>query len=340
MIVLQLPEIREKKEKRPKKCKYCQGETFQRWGEAKKQIKDTKIKTVEVYRYRCTRCGRTFRHYPEGISRAQQSERLKKLAVVCWSLGLSYRGLEMILSAFGVTLSRMSGWRDVQAEGEEIRRSSMRKKVRVVGVDGAWLNGQGVMVAVDLGDGEPLAIGAIDEREMIAIRNWLYELKQRHGIEAIVTDDLRMYRGIAEKIGLDHQVCYFHLRRWVGKACRQLSKKLPKEWLWMLERTKEIAEELPSDGGKQLLEMFKQVPGDLKQGKKRTALDQLRQLLIRLSENWERYLTFFHDPDIPWTNNLTEQAIGRMKIRAKTIRAYKTQQGMINGLLVSSTTLH
>ena len=65
-------------------------------------------------------------------------------------------------------------------------------------------------------------------------------------------------------------------------------------------------------------------------------MDELRQLLIRLSESWDRYTAFFHDPGIPWTNNLTEQTISRMKIRAKTVRGYKTTSGMLNGLLVSS----
>jgi hypothetical protein len=62
-------------------------------------------------------------------------------------------------------------------------------------------------------------------------------------------------------------------------------------------------------------------------------------MLIRISESWERYTTFFHDPGIPWTNNHTEQAIGRMKMRARTVRGYKTEQGMLNGLLLACTSL-
>lgn len=340
MIILQLPPVKRIKIERPIKCKYCKGETFQRWGQVKKKIKDTKIRKVKVYRYRCTSCQRTFRHYPEGVSQAQQSERMKKLAVICWSFGLSYRGLTLILSAFDVGLSRMSGWRDVQEEGEAIRNRTKRDPARVVGVDGAWFNGEGIMVAVDLGNGEPLAIGKIDEKDMSAVMGWLNALKQKHGIDAIVTDDLRMYRGLTEKLELGHQVCHFHLRRWVGRALRRLEDKLSEEWLWMLERIKMIVEELPADGGKQLLDLFKQLPGHIKLGQERTAEDKLRHLLIRLSENWERYLTFFHDPGIPWTNNRTEQAIGRMKMRARTIRGYKTQSGMLNGLLVSSTRLN
>ena len=339
MIVIQLPTVKRIKNERPTKCKYCEGEIFQRWGEMQRQVKDTKIRTARVCRYRCTKCKRTFRHYPEGISHAQQSERLKKLAVVCWSLGLSYRGIEMVFYAFGVSLSRMSGWRDEEAEGSEMRKKSTWKPVRVAGIDWAWLKGEGIMVAVDLGDGEPLAIGKIDEKDMAAVERWLRTLQQKHGIGAIVTDDLAMYRGIAERLQLGHQVCQFHVRRWVGRTIRELGKKLSEDWLWVLERIKVIMEELPPDGGKQLLELYKQLPSHLKRGQERTAVDELRHLLIRLSESWERFSTFFHDPGIPWTNNRTEQVIGKIKIRAKTTRGYKTKSGMLNGLLVSSIRL-
>jgi hypothetical protein len=69
-----------------------------------------------------------------------QIERMKQLAVIYWSLGLSYRGIEAILSAFGVSLSWISGWRDVQAGAEQIKRRKKWKPARVVGIDGAWLD--------------------------------------------------------------------------------------------------------------------------------------------------------------------------------------------------------
>jgi transposase-like protein len=264
---------------------------------------------------------------------------MQKLAVICWALGLSYRGIEKILSAFGISLGRMSSWRDVQAEGEQQRKQKKWRKVRVVGVDGAWLNGEGVMVAVDLGNGEPLAIGAIDEKDRSAVLRWLWTLKQRHGIGVIVTDDLSLYRGVAEQLEVGHQVCQFHVRRWVGKTCRDLEQKLPEEWLEVLAEAREIIDELSPGGDTRLLELYKQIPGERKHGQDWTAVDELRHLLIRLSESWERYTTFFHDPGIPWTNNRTEQAIGRMKMRAKSTRGYKTKSGRLNGLVVSSTKL-
>jgi len=255
MIVLQLASVKGNQTRRPEQCLHCEGETFQRWGTEKRKIKDPKMRTVKVFRYKCTNCKRTFRHYPEGVTHAQQSERMKQLAVICWSFGLSYRKIEALLSAFGVSLSRMSGWRDVQAGAEAIRRKKAWKPARVVGIDGAWVNGQGVMVAVDMGDGEPLEIGAVDEKDMAAVMRWLKQLKQQHNIGAIVTDDLAMYRTLTEKLELGHQVCHFHVRRWVGRHCWDLDQRLPEEWLWVIERIKVIMEDLPPDGGKQLLDL-------------------------------------------------------------------------------------
>jgi site-specific recombinase XerD len=40
-------------------------------------------------------------------------------------------------------------------------------------------------------------------------------------------------------------------------------------------------------------------------------------------------------PDVPWTNNPTEQVIGRMKMRARTVRGYKTWAGMASGLMTA-----
>jgi hypothetical protein len=38
---------------------------------------------------------------------------------------------------------------------------------------------------------------------------------------------------------------------------------------------------------------------------------------------------------VPWTNNGTEQAIGRMKMRSRTVRGYKTPTGLLNALWVT-----
>lgn len=336
-IVLQLPKVERNKSIRPQRCPYCKGETFQGWGTVTKWIKDTKIRKVRVRRYRCTSCKKTFRHYPAGVTPAQQSERLMKLCVIMWSLGLSHRSVVMILSVFGVNLSHMSGWRDVQEEGKQIRRRLKWKPARVVGVDGAWINGKGIMVAVDLGNGELLSIAEIDEKEKEALQAWLKVLKQKHNIGVIVTDDLATYKEIAEEFELGHQICQFHVRRWVGKALKKLEKEIPPEWMYVILRIRQLIDELPSNGDKLLHNIWKEMPGrTTKPNEERTPMEKLRDIVLRLSQDWGSYIEFYDDPGIPWTNNRTEQIIGRLKNRAKRVRGYKTTDGQLVGSLIAS----
>ena len=342
ILVLKLPDVKRKTEERPKECRYCAGETFQRWGQIKKPVRDTCCRNIRVYRYRCCRCGRTFRHYPEGTSGADQTERLRLFAVVCWTLGLSDRGVSAILSGLKIGICPMTVWRDVQEQEKRHRRRNQWKSVRVLGVDGAYVLGWGekrpVLVAVDLGEGQPVAVGYINEHDPRAVRRWLEPIVQRLGVSVIVTDDLALYRTVARQLNLEHQICQFHVRRWVGKALKELQNTLPQEWLWVLDEIKELISELPPDGHKRLYALWKQVAVGRGKGiHQLTPIDQLRDLLIRLSEAWENYCTFYSDPAIPWTNNGTEQVIGRMKMRARTVRGYKTWPGMQSGLMLAGT---
>lgn len=342
IVVLKLPDVKHRQEERPQACPYCKGVTFQRWGQVNKPVKDLRVRNVKVYRYRCCHCKRTFRHYPEGNSRADQTARLRLFAILLWTLGLSYRASSLILSGLNVLVSFMTIWRDVQEEAKQIKKRNHWKPVRIVGVDGAYVLGWGekqpVLVAVDLGTGEPIAVGFLDEHDAHAVQRWLAPLIQQHGITVIVTDDLSTYKVVAEKLQLGHQICQFHVRRWVGKTLRELQETVPKEWLWVLEKVDSLIDLLPPDGSKTLYALWKQLPGRRsKRNQARSALEQLRDLLLRLSQDWQNYCTFQSEPEIPWTNNATEQAIGRMKMRARTVRGYKSPPGMQSGLLLATT---
>jgi len=45
------------------------------------------------------------------------------------------------------------------------------------------------------------------------------------------------------------------------------------------------------------------------------------------------------DPAIPWSNNGPERVIGRMKMRARPVRNYKTWSGMQAGWMLAGTKL-
>jgi hypothetical protein len=67
---------------------------------------------------------------------------------------------------------------------------------------------------------------------------------------------------------------------------------------------------------------------------------QLWALLVRLSEHWASYRVFDWNKDVPWTNNATEQVIGRMKMRSRTVRGYKSWPGMLAALPLSGSGLN
>jgi hypothetical protein len=121
-----------------------------------------------------------------------------------------------------------------------------------------WGEKRPILVAVDLGTGQPVAIGYVNE----------------HSPQAV--------------------------RRWVGMAYYELKKKISKDWLWVLDEVKIIMTDLPPDGQKRLFKLWKRIPVRRKSSGKLTPLVELRYLLIRLSESWDRYTTFFDDPGIPW----------------------------------------
>lgn len=263
IVVLQLPDVKGEAEGRPSHCPACKGAVLQRWGGEAKRVRDPQLQVVRVYRYRCWRCRHTFRHYPSGVDQAQQSLRLRKLAALCWVLGLSYRGIAAVFTVFGVGISRMSAWRDAQELAEQHKRSRKWKPVRVLGLDGAYVRGWGeihpVLVAVDLGEGKPVAIGYVDEFDPQAVRRWLEPLVKRLGVSVIVTDDLVHYKTVAEKLDLEHQICQFHVRRWVGRCLKELQETIPEEWLWVLAEIKRLIADLPVEGSRRLYELWKQI---------------------------------------------------------------------------------
>jgi hypothetical protein len=103
-----------------------------------------------------------------------------------------------------------------------------------------------------------------------------------------------------------------------------------------MDETQRLIDELPVDGDRQLFDLWRQVAVPRKgTGHPLTPVDRLRLLLIRLSEHWHHYRVFDWQPEVPWTNNITEQTIGRMKMRSRTVRGFKSRQGMWAGLLLA-----
>jgi hypothetical protein len=71
-------------------------------------------------------------------------------------------------------------------------------------------------------------------------------------LRVIVTDDLASYKQVAEHLGLEQQICQFHVRRWVGLMVHELKESLPAEWVGVAEEVRQILRDLPAEGEKRI----------------------------------------------------------------------------------------
>lgn len=342
IVTLYLPIVKAVSEHRPASCPHCSSPILQRWGGQLRAIKDTHVRQAVVYRYRCTSCRRTFRHYPQGITSAHQSQRLVRFAALCWVLGLSLRGSSAILSVFPVALSHTSIWNDVQALAARLKRQ-MPKQVRVLGVDGVYPKVKGqeqpTLIAVDLGSGQPLALGAVHEKDWRAVVAFLEPLIQELGVEVIVSDDLRELAFAAERLKLSHQVCHFHLLRWLWHALEKLRKQLDNEHHSLLDEVWQLAKTRPAGAQTRLFALWQAIAVRRSRDQKTDALYRLRLLILRLHDNWEKYSLDQHHSEVPSTNNGTERVIGKWRIRSHSTRGFKSRGGLEAAFLTCGSDL-
>ena len=148
--------------------------------------------------------------------------------------------------------------------------------------------------------------------------DWRAGCADEFGVEAIAADDLNTYKPVVARLRLERQICMAHPLKW---ALSRLAKIDGMEWfkglIWRLLK------ELPADGGLELLRLERLV---------RNAEDQsLRRPRVELSGKRRALLCDRRRGDVPWTNNMTERAMGRSKIRGKTVSGCKSESGLLNG---------
>jgi transposase-like protein len=319
-IHLTLPTVEVEPRTRPEQCPTCGHWHLHRHGTVRKPIRDQHLRHVRVHRYRCCHCRHSFRHYPAGVTAADHSQRLVAL--------------------LGIETSCVSVWRAVQSVGSVLRRVSTGR-VTVLGVDGTGMRlaGQtrGVVVAVDTGTGQVLDLVLADERDPVTLQTWLRPLVASHGIEVLVTDDLGSYPVAAAQLELQRQGCRFHLARWVGRRLHELETGLGPEDRPVLLRLRSILERLEADGDRQLVALWQSLGRHPHpRAGPRTAAVRLWRLVGWLSERWASYRLCAQRADVPATNNRSEQAIGRIKVRSRTVRGYKSETGLLNGSALAS----
>lgn len=278
------------------------------------------------------------------MTRADHSQRLVASGALLWAAGLSLRWCERVLQVFGLVSSDTSVWRAVGLLGSALASRPIGR-AQVLGVDGVALRlaGQtvGVIVAVDDATGELLALELLDERDPQAVLAWLRPLVAATGASVLVTDDLSSYGVVASELGLERQVCVFHLKRWVRRALDELEQELAEHgderWQGIIAEARRVVKQLAAAGGARLHALWTAMR-DVRYpaaGEWPPAV-RLRHLLGRVSDHWHDYRRWAADPRIPTTNNRTEHAIGRLKLRSRTVRGYTSVSGMLAGILLAA----
>lgn len=187
IVWLRMPEVKTSPKSRPKQCPHCGSYILQRWGRIIKPVRDTHELEVEVHRYRCCDCGRTFRDYPQGIDRAERSLRLRHLAALVWALGLSLEQVVRLFDRFGVRLSRTSIWRDGQEMIALLPGGRRSRMVRVLsgGKEGVWLDQHqgGVVIILELKRGKKVMLEMTDESTPETVHKMLAPIVDRWGLD-------------------------------------------------------------------------------------------------------------------------------------------------------------
>ncbi|MFQ6090087.1 MAG: hypothetical protein ACE5LD_01410 [Candidatus Bipolaricaulia bacterium] len=129
-----IPQIQTEPQGRPARCPYCGHPRPYRHQPVPKPLKDHRHSQVQAIRYQCRACHRTFRHYPEGVSRAQQSASTKAMSVLLWVLGLSLDNVSAFLGALGCRIAKSTAWENLQAAGEKAQKLRQRRPSRKIRV--------------------------------------------------------------------------------------------------------------------------------------------------------------------------------------------------------------
>jgi hypothetical protein len=279
------------------------------------------------------------------------------LAALMYALGLSCSAASHLLSALGAEVCKMSVWRDAQEAGEALRRKRPAGRVRVIGADETVFEVEGEEVAVgfvvDARSGESLGFEVLLEGNGEAFRRWLEPYVKELGAEVLVSDDNDSYSVAAAELGLSHQLCIAHVRKYVSKSADSILEQAEREWGEQDEKLRKLEEdlkalkgllrELPEEGGRRIGRLHRQylwaAPPTRKgeQTERVSAAYRMRMLTLKMWNKWEKLTVHLARPDLglDGTNNASERGILKSKVRYKTMRGHKSVGGMINAIALT-----
>jgi len=358
-----LPRVEPSEFKVPTTCRYpsCRGKHVEHHQMVVKPVKDTEYRTVFVHRYRCMRCGRTFRVYPRGVTHDQTSQRVKGLGVFLYLLGLSYGAVSLALEALGVYMARSSVYAAVQAAAERvpgmkraavfdgIRTPALGADVTSVRCKGEWLP---LGISVDDTTGSVLTFDQLTAEDADTLKAWLEPIAQAVEAELLVTDDADSFKIVGDELGLEHQVCKSHVKRNTEALIDDLKSLAesdkdsslafigitPEQALEDLKRLGELILSRQPQEEDELAEIHQRYTDAAppRPGEKATLAYRLRLLFLDRWNLWRRLTRYrtWRGPKgetVDGTNNGSERAIGWwVKERYRTMRGYKRPKSAVN----------
>jgi hypothetical protein len=361
---LLLPDVKPNKFQTPKQCKRegCKGKRFYPRQEVEKKIVDGKYRSVKAWRYECAKCGCTFRVYPEGVGRQQNSHRVIGLAVMLYVLGLSYGAVSIVLTALGISIGKTSVYRAVQAAAQKVpgmkreqlldgyRTGAIGADVTSVRCKGKWLP---LGISVDAVNGLTLSIDALPGEEAEELKTWLEPILDAVDADVLVSDDADAFKKVSDETGRAHQVCKSHVGRNTDALVDELSALIgagqdqsleiisisSEQALADLARMKALIHSRQPEEQAELEHMYQRYANARKpaKGKRFDVAYRMRNLFLDRWNLWPR-LTFYRTwrdeyghVKLDGTNNGCERSIGWwVKERYRSMRGYKREQSALN----------
>jgi transposase-like protein len=274
-----------------------------------------------------------------------------------YGLGLSCSAASHLLGALGVDISKMSVWRDAQEAGEALREKRPAGRVRILGADETIFKVKGkeavVGFVVDTASDKTLGFEVLFEGDGGGFRRWLEPYTKEMGAEVLISDDNDSYSVAAAELGLSQQLCIAHVRKYVAKRANSILEQAGKEWDEEEEKLQKLAEdlkvlkgllqELSEEGAHEIWRLHREylwaAPPRRKgqEAKEATAAYRMRMLTLELWSKWPKIRLHLARPELglDGTNNSTERGICKSKVRYKSMRGYKSMEGMKNGLALT-----
>ncbi len=206
----------------PSLCPYCHANDLHLAASVPRNLRDTRLTCVMTKRYRCRRCKRSFRVYPEGVTRSHFSQRVKAMVVILYLGGMSYTAVSLAMEQLlDMPLSRTEAYVILQQSGEAVsqlqRQRLLEVRTQAIGADVTTVMCAGkpvrLGVIVDEQGREVLCVQELSEEDAQQLKQLLAPVAEAVGAEVLVTDDADGWKGVADELGLAHQVCVSHVVR-------------------------------------------------------------------------------------------------------------------------------